>query len=74
MRTTVLALLILLGSLPAAHADRDYPWCVVGDDLGWPGECMYETREQCMKRLGSDSASRLEKALLDLKCSQRPAS
>lgn len=33
-----------------------------------------ETREQCMKRLGSDSASRLEKALLDLKCSQRPAS
>ena len=48
MRTTVLALLILVGSLPAAHADRDYPWCVVGGDLGWPGECMYETREQCM--------------------------
>lgn len=48
MRTTVLAPLILLGSLPAAHADRDYPWCVVGDDPGWPGEFMYVTREQCL--------------------------
>lgn len=47
MRTTALALLILLGSFPAAHADRDYPWCVFGD-RGWSGECMYETREQCM--------------------------
>jgi hypothetical protein len=48
MRTTALALLILLGSLAAAHADHDYPWCVVGEELGWPGECMYETREQCL--------------------------
>lgn len=48
MRTAALALLILAGSLSAAHADRDYPWCVVGDDLSWPGECMYETREQCL--------------------------
>lgn len=48
MRTAIMALLILVGSLPAAHAERDYPWCVVGDDLGWPGECMYSTREQCM--------------------------
>ena len=30
-----------------------------------------ETREQCFERLGSKSPTALEKALLDLKCSQR---
>ena len=48
MRTTLLVLLMLLGFLSAARAERDYPWCVVGDDLSWPGECMYETRAQCL--------------------------
>lgn len=31
-----------------------------------------ETKEQCKERLRSDAPSRLESALLDLKCSQRP--
>jgi hypothetical protein len=33
-----------------------------------------ETKAQCKARLGSESPSQLEDALLDLKCSQRPAS
>jgi hypothetical protein len=32
-----------------------------------------ETKEQCKDRLASDTPSHLEDALLDLKCSQRPA-
>ena len=32
-----------------------------------------ETKEQCIERLGSENPTHLEQALLDLKCSQRPA-
>ena len=31
-----------------------------------------ETQQECKERLASESPSRLEEALLDLKCSQRP--
>ncbi|WP_354135591.1 DUF3551 domain-containing protein [Bradyrhizobium sp. LB11.1] len=48
MRTAALVVVMVAGLAPAAHAERDYPWCVVGGDLGAPGECMYETREQCL--------------------------
>lgn len=48
MRTTLLAMLILLGVVSAAKADYDYPWCVFGGQLGASGDCMYSTREQCM--------------------------
>lgn len=48
MRTTVAALLIFLGSFSAANATRDYPWCVFGGELGYSGDCSYQTREQCL--------------------------
>lgn len=48
MRTTLLAVLILLGAASAANADYDYPWCVYGGQLGASGDCMYSTREQCL--------------------------
>lgn len=32
-----------------------------------------DTRQQCKERLQSETPSRLEEALLNLKCSQRPA-
>jgi len=52
MRNAMLAILALFaagttmiaGSAPAA-AD-DYPWCVVGGQLG-PGDCNYQTLAQC---------------------------
>ena len=36
-----------LASVTAANA-RDYPWCVQGRGVGYPGDCMYQTRGQCL--------------------------
>ncbi|MCP3469845.1 DUF3551 domain-containing protein [Bradyrhizobium sp. CCGUVB1N3] len=53
MRTT-LAILALLAAATAARAGSalpasyDYPWCVFGEQLGWSGDCSYETRAQCL--------------------------
>ena len=33
-------------SAPAAA--QDYPWCVSGRDMGYPGDCSYMTYNQCM--------------------------
>ena len=33
-------------SLPISY---DYPWCVYGEELGYSGDCSYETREQCLR-------------------------
>jgi Protein of unknown function (DUF3551) len=32
-------------TLPVSY---DYPWCVYGGELGYSGDCSYETREQCL--------------------------
>lgn len=47
MRLAMLIGVLLVGLSSAAEA-RDYPWCVFGGNVGAPGECMYETREQCL--------------------------
>lgn len=31
---------------PPASA-QDYPWCVQGRSVGYPGDCSYRTRAQC---------------------------
>jgi hypothetical protein len=54
MRNVKLAMLALLavgtatmtGVGPAAA--YDYPWCVMGGELGYSGDCMYETQAQCL--------------------------
>ena len=54
MRKLMLALLAvtaagvgsIASSVPAAA--YDYPWCVYGGDLGYSGDCMYQTHEQCL--------------------------
>lgn len=54
MRNGMLALLALAaagaatvaGSGPAAA--YDYPWCVVGAGLGYPGDCSYTSYPQCL--------------------------
>jgi hypothetical protein len=33
-------------SLPAAA--YDYPWCTQGRGVGYPGDCSYQTYNQCM--------------------------
>ena len=54
MRNAKLAILALLaggaaaiaGSASAAAA-YDYPWCVSGGELGYAGDCSYQTLAQC---------------------------
>ncbi|WP_074125907.1 MULTISPECIES: DUF3551 domain-containing protein [Bradyrhizobium] len=36
-----------LTNVTVANA-RDYPWCVQGRGVGYPGDCMYQTRAQCL--------------------------
>jgi hypothetical protein len=51
---TMLAILVLLAAGTAANAGSaspvsyDYPWCVMGGELGYSGDCSYETRAQCL--------------------------
>ena len=47
VRIAILVVVMVAGLSTAARADRDYPWCVMGGELGYSGDCMYETREQC---------------------------
>ena len=50
----IIAALALLASGTAAMAGSavpvtyDYPWCVYGGELGYSGDCTYETRAQCL--------------------------
>jgi Protein of unknown function (DUF3551) len=54
MRKLMLALLAVtaagVGSIAssAPAAAYDYPWCIYGGELGYAGDCMYQTREQCL--------------------------
>jgi hypothetical protein len=54
MRKTILAVMTVLaagaasmaGSAPAAA--YDYPYCVQGRGVGYPGDCYYQTYAQCL--------------------------
>ena len=54
MMRTILAILALLAAGTAAIAGSaspvsyDYPWCVMGGELGYSGDCSYQTRAQCL--------------------------
>jgi hypothetical protein len=51
---TMLAILALLAAGTGAIAGSaspvsyDYPWCVMGGELGYSGDCSYQTRDQCL--------------------------
>jgi hypothetical protein len=51
---TIIAILALLAAVPAAMAGSaspvsyDYPWCLYGGELGYSGDCSYETQAQCL--------------------------
>ena len=51
---TMIAILALLAAGTAAMAGSaspvsyDYPWCVMGGELGYSGDCSYQTRAQCL--------------------------
>jgi invasion protein IalB len=54
MRNLKFAMLALLAAsaatmtVPTPAAAYDYPWCVMGGELGYSGDCMYETQAQCL--------------------------
>jgi uncharacterized protein DUF3551 len=54
MMHTMMAISALLAAGTAAVAGSaspvsyDYPWCLYGGELGYSGECAYETRAQCL--------------------------
>jgi len=35
------------GIAPASADPFDYRWCAQGPSFGYPGQCMYQTYEQC---------------------------
>jgi Protein of unknown function (DUF3551) len=51
---TIIAILALLAPGTAAVAGSaspvsyNYPWCLYGGELGYSGDCSYETRAQCL--------------------------
>jgi hypothetical protein len=63
MRKTILAGMTILagaiatlaGSAPAAAID--YPWCVQGKEVGYPGDCSYSTYAQCQASASGRYAS-----------------
>jgi hypothetical protein len=56
MRTMLAILALLAAGTTAAFAgpasaypvSYDYPWCVMGGELGYSGDCSYQTRAQCL--------------------------
>ena len=53
MRTIIaIAALLASGTVAMAgssfRASYDYPWCVYGGELGYSGDCSYETHAQCL--------------------------
>ena len=51
MAMLVLGAMTLAGAAsirPAAADPYDYPWCAQGPSLGYPGECAYQTYDQCL--------------------------
>jgi hypothetical protein len=42
----VLAVLASAGSISTAFA-QDYPYCLVGENYGWPGLCYFSAYQQC---------------------------
>ena len=46
MALTAAGAATLTTSVPAAA--YDYPWCVTGRDMGYPGDCSYATYNQCL--------------------------
>ena len=51
---TIIVILALLAAGTAAIAGAaspvsyDYPWCLMGGELGYSGDCSYQTRDQCL--------------------------
>jgi len=63
MRKMVLTAVALIGAGFASVAGTapaaafDYPWCVQGRGVGYPGDCSYQTFDQCRASASGRNAS-----------------
>ena len=54
MRKTILAGMTVLAAAAATLAGAapaaayDYPWCIQGTEVGYPGDCAYTSYQQCL--------------------------
>jgi hypothetical protein len=54
MRKLILAIIVVTAAGAATFATsapaaaRDYPWCLQGRGVGFPGDCSFTSRAQCM--------------------------
>lgn len=44
----VLGVIVLAGLVDMKPARADYRWCIQDSEFGYPGDCAYQTREQCL--------------------------
>ena len=47
----VLGTIFLAGLVGVEPARADYLWCIQDSEFGYPGDCAYQTREQCLASL-----------------------
>ena len=61
MRKTglVLGVVVLAGlsGIGPARAEHEYPWCISDAEYGYPGDCAYETRTQCLQSVSGQKGS-----------------
>lgn len=38
-----------IAAVSPSRADYEYPWCIQDAEYGYPGDCAYQTREQCLR-------------------------
>lgn len=44
----VLGTMVLVWLAGGSPARADYAWCIQDSEYGYPGDCSYQTREQCL--------------------------
>ena len=49
--------LSMAGCGTASALTPDYPWCSQGRQEGYPGDCNYQTRAQCLASVSGRDAS-----------------
>lgn len=68
-----MALVWFAGGEPA-RADYDYAWCIRDSEYGYPGDCSYQTREQCLLSVSGRKGSCAQNpTLLAARPSPQPA-
>jgi hypothetical protein len=59
----VLGTVVLVWLAGGGPAHADDPWCIQDSEYGYPGDCSYRTREQCLVSVSGRKGS----------CGQNPA-